>query len=140
MAFTLFNNNIQLKYGTNHWIPFTAQEVDAKTNFQSTFMSDFIKDKSFSKDAQAVLNSGKELWKYYHANIKTHTDLQKQVSVDASFYDIREYFQGRSEKGTMKQKSDDETYNTLIKDLRQNIAILAEKIKPKVYEYGFLLE
>jgi len=40
----------------------------------------------------------------------------------------------------MKQKSTDETYNTLIKALRQNLSTLAEKIKPKVYEYGFLLE
>jgi hypothetical protein len=35
--------------------------------------------------------------------------------VNASFYDIREFFQGRSESGTMKTKSADETYNTLIK-------------------------
>jgi hypothetical protein len=40
----------------------------------------------------------------------------------------------------MKQKSNDEIYNSLIKDLRQKLAALAEKIKPKVYEYGFLLE
>jgi hypothetical protein len=40
----------------------------------------------------------------------------------------------------MKQKSDDETYNDLIKSLRQNMSVLAEKIKPKVYEYGFLVE
>jgi hypothetical protein len=40
----------------------------------------------------------------------------------------------------MKQKSDDETYNALIKDLRQKLSVLAKKIKPKVYEYGFLLE
>jgi hypothetical protein len=40
----------------------------------------------------------------------------------------------------MKQKSNDETYNALIKDLRQKIAALAEMIKPKVYKYGFLIE
>jgi hypothetical protein len=34
-------------------------------------------------------------------------------------------------------KSADETYNVLIKTLRQNLYALAEKIKPKVYEYGF---
>jgi hypothetical protein len=60
--------------------------------------------------------------------------------VNAAFYDIREYFQGRSESGNMKTKSADETYNALIKDLRQKLSVLAEKIKPKVYEYGFLLE
>jgi hypothetical protein len=99
-------------------------------------LSDFLKGKAFSPEAQEVLNSGRELWKYYHSVIKNDQD----AAVDASFYDIREYFQGRSEKGTMKQKSLDTQYNTLIKDLRQKLSALAEKIKPKVYEYGFLLE
>jgi hypothetical protein len=40
----------------------------------------------------------------------------------------------------MKQKSNDAHYNALINNLRQKIAALAEKIKPKVYEYGFLME
>jgi hypothetical protein len=60
--------------------------------------------------------------------------------VNASFYDIREFFQGRNEKGTMKPKSDDETYNTLLAALRDNLRLLSEKIRPKVYEYGFLKE
>jgi hypothetical protein len=46
----------------------------------------------------------------------------------------------RTDQSTMKQKSDDETYNALIKNQRQNLSILAEKIKPKIYEYGFLVE
>jgi hypothetical protein len=99
-------------------------------------MSDFLKGKTFSPEALKILNSGRELWKYYHSVIKNDQD----AAVDASFYDIREYFQGRSQKGTMKQKSLDTRYNALIKDLRQKLAALAEKIKPKVYEYGFLLE
>jgi len=40
----------------------------------------------------------------------------------------------------MKQKSSDEQYNLLLKDLRDSLKILGdEKIAPKVYEYGFLL-
>jgi hypothetical protein len=61
-------------------------------------------------------------------------------SVNASFYDIREFFQGRKDSGTMNTKSDDETYNALIKTLRDAQKALAEKIAPKVYEYGFLRE
>jgi len=59
-------------------------------------------------------------------------------AVNASLYDIREYFQGRNEKGKMNTKSEDETYNELIKNLRDTLNILAEKIEPKVYEYEFL--
>jgi hypothetical protein len=136
--FALFHvkNNIKSKYGINHWIPYTEKEVSSRNNFQSDFMSDFLKGKTFSPEAREVLNSGRELWKYYHSIIKNDQD----ATVDASFYDIREYFQGRSATGAMKQKSLDETYNALIKDLRQKLSVLAEKIKPKVYEYGFLLE
>jgi hypothetical protein len=139
LVFTLFHgkNNIQSKYSVNHWIPFTAQEVGAKNNFKSDFMSNYIKDKKFSKEAKNTINAGKELWKYYHLKINSND----KAIIDASFYDIREFFQGRSKtKGTMKQKSDDETYNTLINNLRLNLSVLAEKIQPKVYEYGFLVE
>jgi hypothetical protein len=39
----------------------------------------------------------------------------------------------------MNSKSDDEQYNKLISILREKLNLLAEKIEPKVYEYGFLL-
>jgi hypothetical protein len=138
IVFPLFSsyNKIKIAEGTNHWIPYTEDEVGCKRQFESRFMSDLLKGKPLSAEAQALLNAGKELWRYYHVKAKT----DKDADINASFYDIREYFQGRSEKGTMKQKSNDETYNALIKDLRQKLSVLAEKIKPKVYEYGFLLE
>lgn len=84
----------------------------------------------FSPEAQAVFNAGRQLWKYYHK--------QPDCNVNASLYDIREYFQGRNEKGKMNNKSEDETYMNLISDLREPLKILAKKIEPKVYEYGFL--
>jgi len=136
LVYTLFANNISSSYGINHWIPFSEQDVNAKAKFRSNFMSDFLKKKKLSNEAKTVLNYGKKFWCYYHAKIPNN----KTVPVDASFYDIREFFQGRNEKGTMKQKSDDETYNALIKDLRQSLFVLGERIKPKVYEYGFLME
>jgi hypothetical protein len=136
IVYALFNNNIQSKYGINHWIPFTEQDVDAKEKFDSNFMSHYLKRKTFSAEAQAVLDAGRELWKYYHAKIKNN----KTASVNASLYDIREFFQGRNAKGTMKTKSDDKTYNAFLAALRDNLKTLSEKIRPKVYEYGFLKE
>jgi hypothetical protein len=151
LAYTLFNNNIRSKYGVNHWIPFSEQEVNARDKFDSHFMLSFIggriiqngysnlfeheEDKwcikrEFSPEAAKVFDAGRELWKYYHA--------QPQCNVNASLYDIREYFQGRSDNGNMNSKSDDETYNKLIDGLRSELKTLAEKIEPKVYEYGFL--
>lgn len=158
LAFTLFSNDIQSKYGTNHWIPFTEQEVNAREKFESNFMTDFIKGKpkpptksgytlsllfepeqsyghsalKFSTEATAVLDAGRKLWKYYHT--------QPNCNVNASLYDIREHFQGRNEAGKMNNKSSDETYMHLIGELREKLRQLADKIEPKVYEYGFLKE
>jgi len=153
LAYTLFNNNIQSKYGVNHWIPFMENEINARERFDSHFMMSFIggkiinngysnlfeqeEDKFFTKrefspEATNVFNAGRELWRYYHA--------QPKCNVNASLYDIREYFQGRNEKDIMNSKSADEKYNELIGDLRTELKTLAEKIEPKVYEYGFLKE
>ena len=161
LIFTLFHgqNRISANDGVNHWIPFTEKEVGAKEKFQSNFMSGFLKTvhrlhelppidtnqirgnpcssaDSFSAEAQAVMGAGHELWRYYHGKIKNN----KTVSVNASFYDIREFFQGRKENGVMNAKSADETYNALLKALREALKVLAKKIEPKVYEYGFLRE
>lgn len=152
LAFILFHekNNIESDKGTNHWIPFDEQEINSREKFESNFMSKFINGKLkndtngnlfgnqnhrttplvFSTEATAVLDSARELWKYYHR--------QPNCNVNASLYDIREYFQGRNEAGKMNNKSSDETYMNLIGNLREKIRQLADKIEPKVYEYEFL--
>ncbi|MFC2449965.1 MAG: hypothetical protein ACFNQA_01175 [Flavobacteriaceae bacterium] len=158
LAYTLFHgqNRISSKEGINHWIPFTEQEVDAPERFASNFMTDFIKGKIkpteeeehqkifnqdnlnlipsaplvFSSEAQAVFDAGKELWRYYMK--------QENINPNASLYDIREHFQGRNDKGKMNNNSSDETYTQLIGKLREALKVLAEKITPKVFEYGFL--
>ena len=89
----------------------------------------FLK-REFSDEAKEVFDAGRELWKYYHS--------KPYVNVNASLYDIREYFQGRNDKGRMNSKSDDEYYMGLISELRIKLNFLAYKIKPKVYEYEFL--
>ncbi len=158
LTYTLFSNNISSSFGTNHWIPFTEQEVNAKEKFASNFMTDFINGKlkidngqlenslfhqenpgkpknqklEFSEEATAVFDAGRELWKYYHSF--------NAIIANASLYDIREFFQGRNDKGRMNARSDDEKYTELIAALRNKLGILAEIITPKVYEYGFLKE
>jgi hypothetical protein len=138
LMYALFcdKNRIQSQEDTNHWIPFTEKEVQAKEKFDSDFMSNFLAGKAFSPEAQAVLAAGLKLWQYYHTNIKG----SRTASVNASLYDIREFFQGRNDKGTMNAASTDETYNALLAGLRGNLRALTERIQPKVYEYGFLKE
>lgn len=85
---------------------------------------------AFSPEAQAVMEAGKALWRYYHQ--------QPEAIADAALYDIRLHFQGVNDKGKMNTGSQDEHYNLLMADLRQSLKVLAQKIEPKVYEYGFL--
>ena len=154
LAYILFNNNIKSQDGTNYWIPYTADEVGAGTNFESNFMTKYMRGKAniengdsylfsemerrpkvlkFSPEAKDVLNAGKKLWQYYHK--------QSSANVNASFYDIKEFFQGRDEKtGNMNIKSNDEHYIYLIGELRSSLKKLSENIQPKIYEYGFLLK
>jgi hypothetical protein len=157
LVFTLFHgkNKIKSREGVNHWIPFTEAEVGCDTRFESRFMSDFISGKTpppdsntaashdgkknpkseplkFSLEASAVFDAGRELWKYYHS--------QPNANANASFYEIREHFQGRKANGNMNTKSTDAKYNELIGALRDRLKVLSKKIEPKVYEYEFLLE
>ena len=52
-------------------------------------------------------------------------------------YFIKKYFQGE-ENGRMKSKSEDKTYSELLHKLRSAQRKLNLKIRPKIYEYGFL--
>ena len=149
------DNQIRAQYGTNHWIPYTEYEVDAKEKFSSHFMTDFLSGKLgrnaeesrglftengaliprepvvFSPEAGAVLDAGRDLWRYYHA--------QPNANPNAALYDIRLHFQGCKPNGHMNPKSDDARYTELISTLRTALKALAKKIEPKVYEHGFLL-
>ena len=57
---------------------------------------------------------------------------------DASFYDIRKYFQGVNAGGKMNADSGDARYTELITSLREKMKTLGARIAKKVYEYGFL--
>ena len=118
---------------------FINGELKTEQNAQNTlFAADATsgvynnQPREFSMEAKAVFNAGRALWQYYHA--------QLNINVNASLYDIREYFQGRNAAGRMNARSDDATYTLLIAELRAKLNALADKIKPKVYEYEFLKE
>lgn len=157
LIFTLFHgqNKITSNIGTNHWIPFTEQEVDSPDCFKSHVLSDYIKTNrnaanlfsqedsgsnrlEFSPAAQAVLDAGKALWYYYLHHKDGELYGASSINVNASFYDIRKYFQGVDEKGKMNSDSPDQEYMRLIKDLRDKQKVLAKQIEEKVYKYGFL--
>ncbi|MCR5065903.1 MAG: hypothetical protein K6A67_09085, partial [Bacteroidales bacterium] len=163
LVYALFGNNISLAHGTNHWIPFTEQEVGAKDNFTSHFLSDYLNNTHtvtqqamqtdlfsgqpeqgqagvyrhldyLSHEAETALAEARNLWNYYHQ--------QPGANPNASYYDIRLHFQGikttKSGKEQMNTDSMDAQYTTLNNNLRQAMRQLAAHIEPKVYQYGFL--
>ena len=157
LAFALFHekNQIRAREGKNHWIPFTENEVNAKAKFESNFMTDFMKgvigeyspqtvlfavsmsnmnmkSVKFSEEAQSVFQAGKNLWCYYHS--------KNNVNVNASLYDIREFFQGRDAKGKMMTKSNDLEYAKLLADLRSAHTMLALKLRSSIHQHGFLID
>lgn len=163
LAYTLFNNNIQFQYGTNHWIPFSEKELNAPMLLDSHFMSDFIAGKCKNRDSQqeleyakkdslipsepivftpaarAVMDAGRELWYYYMHHKDKELYGAQSINVNASYYDIRRYFQGET-NGKMNTESKDETYMRLWGNIKDALKVLAKKIEPKVYLYGFLLD
>ena len=139
LVWALFDNVVKSADGVNHWIPFTEEEVGAKDCFKSHFMSEYLRvfaplREKLSPAATSVLDAGRELWRYYHA--------QSGANPDASYYDIRMHFQGATldAKGKAKMNSDskDAKYTERIGNLRAAMKRLAKEIEPKVYEYGFL--
>lgn len=156
LAYTLFSsaNNIQSAAGINYWQPFTEDELGINNELSNHFMTDYISGKNravriegdfskdeegkeplvFSEEAKAVFDAGRELWKYYHQ--------QPDADLNASYYDIRKYFQGtkldKKGKEVMNSTSEDEIYTRLHSALRQAHRKLSEKIAVKVYEHGFL--
>lgn len=90
---------------------------------------------SLTPEAKAVMDAGRELWRYYHC--------QPNANPNASLYDIRLHFQGykttKSGKVQMNTQSNDGHYTDLITNLRNALKVLSKSIEPKVYDYGFLL-
>lgn len=99
----------------------------------------YIPNAHFSPAAQAVMEAGRRLWYYYlHYPESGNAPYGTEIDVNASFYDIRVFFQGRNDKGKMNNDSDDAEYMRLLRDLRQKQKVLAKQIAEKVYRYGFL--
>lgn len=159
LIFMLFHtqNRITTTQGTNHFIPFNEDEVNAKERYSSHALLDFLKggikeegdslflnDKKenkplkFSLSASRVFDASREVYRYYHTQDFTN----RPYNANASLYDIKEFFQGRNAQGKLNlpAKAKDEYYKQLYANLQDALKDLAKEIQPKVYECGFLRE
>ncbi|WQW20549.1 hypothetical protein KVL77_06755 [Helicobacter pylori] len=159
LTFMLFHtqNRITATQGTNHFIPFSETEVNAKERYSSHALLDFLKGKikeegdslflnakkenkplEFSPCASKVFDAGREIYHHYHTQASTNP----HYNANASLYDIKEFFQGRNAQGKLNlpAKAKNEHYKQLYANLQDALKDLAKEIQPKVYEYGFLRE
>ncbi|WP_183011716.1 hypothetical protein [Helicobacter pylori] len=161
LIFMLFHtqNRITTTQGTNHFIPFSENEVGPKERYSSHALLEFLKGEikepkksdslflnakkenkplKFSASASKVFEAGREIYRHYHAQDFTN----RPYNANASLYDIKEFFQGRNKQGKLNlpTKAKDKYYKQLYANLQDALKDLAEEIQPKVYEYGFLRE
>lgn len=114
----------------NHFIPFTETEVNAPKRFESDFMVQYLADKSLSKEAQ-VLDAGREIWcAYFASNFERKIrDEYKLNRADVGWYQIRKALE-------MKCKNDGVEFD--FSDFKTAYDALSEKLRPQVFELGFL--
>jgi hypothetical protein len=115
----------------NHFIPFTETEVNARKRFESTFMVDYLKDKTLSKEAKAVLEAGREVWRAYFA-----TDFERKIRTefklnrdDVGWYQIRKALEAVGKEGGSEFD---------FAPFKAAYDALSEKLRPMVFELGFL--
>lgn len=114
---------------TNHFIPFTEGEVGAKARFASDFMVRYMAGMAFSPQAQAVLDEGRKLFQRFHA-ISFPNKIRQEYKLnraDAGWYQVRR---------ALEAYGDIEL--TDFDPFKAAYAALTEKLRPMVYELGFL--
>jgi hypothetical protein len=115
----------------NHFIPYTEAEVGVRARFESDFLVRHMKGMAFSLEAQAVLDEGRKLWTRFHV-----TDFPRKIRdefklgrADAGWYQIRRSLQAYGD-----------TELTDFDPFTAAYAALSNKLRPMVYELGFLPE
>ena len=118
----------------NHFIPYTEQEVNSPDRFESDFMVQYLADKELSNEAQAVLDEGRLLWQAYFSQVDNHTVREelKLNRADVGWYQIRNALKRRNESGDFMPVD--------FSPFEQAYKALGDKLRPQVYELGFLRE
>lgn len=114
---------------TNHFIPYTEAEVGAKARFASDFMARYMTGMTFSPEAKAVLDEGRKLFQRFHA-----TSFPNKIR--------QEYKLGRADAGWYQVRRALEAYGEIeltdFDPFKAAYAALTEKLRPMMYELGFL--
>jgi hypothetical protein len=113
----------------NHFIPFTEKEVGAVQRFESNLMSTYIAKLKLTAEAKAVLDEGRKLWAQYHRSSfgRSIREEYKLNRPDAGWYQIRNALAANSKNEMVDLNPFSLAYRKL-----------SEKLRPLVFDYGFL--
>lgn len=118
----------------NHFIPFTEEEVDAPDRFESDFMVRYLAGKELSPEASAVRAAGLEIWREYFKRLPSFDysirERFKLNRADVGWYQIRQSLKAYGESS--------EGRPTDFTAFESAYAALSAKLRPQVFEYGFL--
>lgn len=116
---------------TNHFLPFKEADIGAKTAFASNFMTTYMAKLKFSAEAKAVMGEGRKLFRQYHQQKFGRTIIEefKLGRPDVGWWQIRRALKANSANELTDFDPFDAAYETL-----------SEKLVPKVFELGFLLD
>lgn len=116
----------------NHFIPYREEEVGASGPFESDFMYRHLTAKKLSAEAKEVLAQGLPLWRAFFAETDSYS-VRKQLMLnraDAGWHQVRNALKLRNSSGDFSPIS--------TKAFEKAYLDLTAKIRPGVYEFGFL--
>ena len=117
----------------NYFLPYKEEEVGSPARFETDFLVNYMKDKSYSPEAISVLEAGKIIWQAYFKTSFPHPIREKLKlnRADVGWYQIRHSFKALTETGEHLCPAN-------FIPLEKAYAILTEKLTPQVYKLGFL--
>ncbi len=122
----------------NHFIPFTEAELGASDRFESDFMVQYLEDKIQSPEAQAVLEEGKKLWQLYFSQTDEYR-VRNELKLnrpDIGWYQMRKALEARLEARNASGNSISIDFSAF----KAAYEILGDKLRPQVFELGFMRE
>ena len=118
----------------NHFIPFTEVEVNAPERFESDFMVRQLGARTLTPEARTVLDAGRAIWRTYFERFGSFDyairEKLKLNRADVGWYQVRNALKLYAESA--------EGRSTDFSAFESAYKALDEKLRPKVYEHGFL--
>lgn len=114
----------------NHFVPYSETEVGSPEAFESNYICRVLSERVLSAEARALLDAGRLVWSAYF-NEKDTRSVRERLRLnrpDVGWYQIRNAIKERGAQDTCGMPAVSAAHQ-----------LLAEKIRPQIYEYGMLL-